>query len=248
MIAQWVWPVLLGLLGGVFGSHIATVALRWPEGRSAMRGRSACDGCGRTLRAFELLPIASYLVQRGRCRSCAKPIAPSHFGSEAIGVAIGVAAGVLAPGVEGVAGAVFGWLLLALGAIDRVAFVLPDPLNAALALAGLATGLVGLQPAPAERLIGGAAGFGSLWLVAVAYRRLRGRIGLGGGDPKLMGAIGLWLGWRPLPGVLLAACLLGLGWVLLRAAQGRRMGAVDRMPFGTLLAPAAFAMWCVALR
>ena len=84
-------------------------------------------------------------------------------------------------------------------------------------------------PAPLlDRVIGGVAGFAALWLVAFGYRRLRGREGLGGGDAKLFGAIGLWLGWRALPAVLLVAALLGLGW-----AVARRMRSDDRLPLGT---------------
>ncbi|MFV0625598.1 prepilin peptidase [Sphingomonas sp. ac-8] len=243
MAEPWIWPAALGLLGLVFGSFLATLAIRWPEGRSTLVGRSACDGCGRTLRAVELVPAVSFLAQRGCCRSCGARIAPSHLVVELLGLAIGVAAGLAAPGWAGVAGAVFGWLLLGLGAIDLRAFWLPDPLTAALALLGLAVGFTGLAPSLTDRLIGGVAGFGVLWLVAAAYRRLRGRVGLGGGDPKLFGAIGLWLGWRALPGTLLLACVAGLGVVLVARLAGWRLAAVDRLPLGTLLAPAAFGMW-----
>lgn len=246
MVEFWLWPASLGLLGLVFGSFIATLAIRWPEGRSSLAGRSACDGCGRTLRATELVPVFSFLAQRGRCRSCGTRIAPSHLAVELIGLSIGLASALAAPGVAGIAGAVFGWLLLTLAAIDLRAFWLPDPLTATLALFGIGGGLLGLAPALADRLIGGVAGFGVLWLVAAAYRALRGRMGLGGGDPKLFGAIGLWLGWHALPLVLLLACLLGLAVVLVSRILDRPLAATDRLPLGTLLAPAAFVLWLLA--
>ncbi len=227
----------------MFGSFIATLAIRWPEGRSVARGRSACDGCGRTLGAAELVPLASFVVLRGKCRSCGTRIDPRHPTIEALAALIGLAAGLAAPGPEGIAGAVFGWLLLALAAIDLAAFWLPDRLTAALALAGLGTGLASLPPDLTQRLIGGFAGYGALWLVATGYRALRGREGLGGGDAKLMGAIGLWLGWRALPLVLLAACLLGFAVLLLWRLRGRQVTAADRLPLGTLLAAAAFPLW-----
>ncbi|PCD02712.1 prepilin peptidase [Sphingomonas spermidinifaciens] len=236
MVPPLLWPVLLGVLGAVFGSFIAVIAIRWPAGERA-RGRSRCDACGETLGAGELVPVLSFVVQRGRCRRCGARIGRSHFIIELLGLTIGVVAGLVAPGVEGVAGAVFGWLLLALGAIDLAAFWLPNRLVAALALTGLASALTAPPPI-ADRLIGGAAGFGVLWLVAAAYRRLRGRMGLGGGDPKLFGSIGLWLGWRALPGVLLAACIIGLV-----CAVVLRMRGDAKLPLGTLLAAAAFAAW-----
>ncbi|MCC2975645.1 prepilin peptidase [Sphingomonas sp. PL-96] len=243
MADPWIWPASLGLLGLVFGSFIATLAIRWPEGRSSLSGRSACDGCNRTLRAIELVPVLSFLAQRGRCRSCGASIAPSHLAVELLALAVGIASGLAAPGWPGVAGAVFGWLLLTLAAIDLRAFWLPDPLTATLALLGIGGGLVGLDPPLVDRLIGGVAGFGVLWLVAAAYRAARGRMGLGGGDPKLFGAIGLWLGWRALPLVLLLACLLGLAVVLASRIRRRPLTATDRLPLGTLLAPAAFLLW-----
>ncbi|MDG2533082.1 prepilin peptidase [Sphingomonas sp. HITSZ_GF] len=239
----WGWAVLLGVLGLVFGSFIATLAIRWPEGRVISRGRSECDSCGKGLTAGELVPVLSYLLQRGRCRGCAAPIRMSHVLTEVIGGAIGVAAAIVSPDPAGAAGAVFGWLLLALAALDVAALWLPNALTAALAATGLATGLLGLNPPLDERLIGGAAGFGVLWLVAWSYRRLRGRQGLGGGDPKLFGGIGLWLGWHALPLVLLAACLIGLAGVLGLMLGGKRVTATDRLPFGVMLAAAAFAVW-----
>ena len=100
-----------------------------------------------------------------------------------------------------------------------------------------------LLPLSALLLIGGAAGLASLWSIARGYRLLRGRDGMGGGDPKLFGAIGLWLGWQMLPSVLLLAGLLGLGIVLFRKLTGRPVARDDALPLGTLLAAAAYPAW-----
>lgn len=245
MAEPWLWPAALGLLGLIFGSFIATLAIRWPEGRSVSRGRSECDGCGAVLRPHELVPVVSYLLQRGHCRGCGARIAPSHLAVELLGLCVGVAAGLAAPGIAGVGGAVFGWILLTLAALDLAAFWLPNLVTAALAATGLAAAGAGLAPPLGDRLIGGAAGFGVLWLVGEGYRRWRGRIGLGGGDPKLFGGIGLWLGWQALPAVLLVACLIGLAAVLILRLRGRVMTASDALPFGVLLAAAAFPTWLI---
>jgi len=242
-IDAWLWPVLLGVLGLVFGSFIATVAIRWPKGRSTLRGRSECDGCGKALGGTELVPVASFVLQRGRCRGCGAPIHPSHLITELLGLAIGVAAGVAMPGSGGVAGAVFGWLLLALAALDLAAFWLPNLLTGSLAAAGLATGALGIPPAMDARLIGGIGGYAALAAVAAAYRLIRGRQGLGGGDPKLFGAIGCWLGWQALPMVLLAGASIGLAAVLGFVSAGRKVTGTDRMPFGVMLAAAGWLVW-----
>ncbi|HXH16121.1 MAG TPA: A24 family peptidase [Sphingomonas sp.] len=237
------WAVLLGVLGAIIGSFVAALVTRWPDGRSVMAGRSACDSCGRTLRAVDLVPLLSALLLRGRCRGCEAAISPVHWRIELVGLVVGVAAGLVAPGPVGIAGAVFGWLLLALASLDLVAFWLPDRLTALLALGGLASGALGVDPLPTDRLIGGAAGFGVLWLVAFGYKRLRGRDGMGGGDPKLFGSIGLWLGWQMLPAVLLIASMIGLGVVLTAQLKGRAMAADTALPFGALLAIAAYPAW-----
>lgn len=240
------WAVTLGVLGAILGSFLATIAIRWPQDRSVSRGRSACDGCGRVLRAHELVPLLGWIGARGHCRTCGARIDALHPLIEAGCAAIGMSAGLVAPGLAGVAGAGFGWLLLVLAVMDARDFWLPDPLVAALALVALAGALVA-PPAIVDRLIGGAVGFASLWLIAVAYRRARGREGLGGGDPKLFGAIGLALGWRLLPAVLLVAGMAGLGWVAFQHLRGRTMHADDALPLGTLLAIAAYPAWLLMI-
>jgi leader peptidase (prepilin peptidase)/N-methyltransferase len=240
------WPVLFGILGAVIGSFVATLVIRWPQGRT-MGGRSQCDGCDRTLGARDLVPLLSAALAKGRCRTCGVGIDARHWRIEAIALGIGLAAGLAVPGPAGLAGAVFGWLLLALAALDVTEFWLPDRLTLTLALTGLATGVFGIAPPLIDRVIGGVAGFAALWLVAFAYRHLRGREGLGGGDPKLFGAIGLWLGWRMLPVVLFLAALTGLAVVLFGMVRGRTARLDDRVPFGALLAVAAYPAWLFLL-
>jgi leader peptidase (prepilin peptidase)/N-methyltransferase len=247
MVDWWLWPVALGVLGAVIGSFLATIVIRWPQDRSVLKGRSHCDGCDAVLGPRDLIPLASAVLARGRCRHCGARIDPVHWQIELAALGIGVMAGLVVPGPVALAGAVFGWLLLTLAALDVTDFWLPDPLTLTLALAGLAAGVAGVEPVPTDRLIGGAAGFGSLWLIGFAYKKLRGREGLGGGDPKLLGAIGLWLGWRMLPAVLLLAALTGLAFVLVGMVCGRAAKLDDRMPFGALLAIAAYPAWLFLL-
>lgn len=237
------WSAMLGVLGAILGSFIAALAVRWPAGRSVVRGRSACDSCGHVLRSIDLVPLLSALVLRGRCRDCRASIPPMHWQVELAGLAIGGAAGLVVQGPVALAGAVFGWVLLALAVLDLVAFWLPDRLTGALAVGGVITGLLGFSPGLSDRSIGGAVGFASLWLIARAYRHLRGRDGMGGGDPKLFGAIGLWLGWAMLPPVLLIASMTGLGIVLVAHIRGRPITGASALPLGTLLAIAAYPAW-----
>lgn len=239
--------LVLGILGLVVGSFIAVLAVRWPHGRSVASGRSRCDGCGRPLSPIELVPILSALTLGHRCRTCGAPIPALHWRLEAFAALIGIAVALSAPPEQAMTGAVFGWLLLALAATDLTAMLLPDPLTAALALSGIGVGLIGAPPQLAERIIGGMAGFIALWTVRTLYRALRGREGLGGGDPKLLGAIGCWMGWRALPAIVFGASLLGLAYVLVERIAGNRLGADHRLPFGAALAAAAFAAWMASV-
>jgi leader peptidase (prepilin peptidase) / N-methyltransferase len=107
----------------------------------------------------------------------------------------------------------------------------------------LAVGLLDQTISLQDRLIGMTAGFAGLWLLATLYKAVRGRDGLGGGDPKLLGAVGAWLGWQVLPHVLIIASVVGLLIVAFRLLRGAKVSPTDRLPFGTLIAVAAFPLW-----
>lgn len=238
-------PALLlgGLAGLVAGSFLATLILRWPQGRSVMRGRSSCDGCGRVLGPRELVPLMSALASGGKCRTCGTPIDSLHFSVELSCAAIGVLAAALSPGMEGAGWALLGWLLLTLAILDWRHFWLPDALTLPLAFLGLTVGPWLTPAAFADRVIGAAAGYGALLFLSLVYRRLRGRDGLGLGDAKLLAALGAWFGWQALPFILLSAASMGLAIAL---ATGRATSAKARLPLGTFLAVAAIPGWIAA--
>lgn len=237
----WAWATGGLVLGAIAGSFLATIVVRWPRGESVLSGRSRCDGCGRTLTAVELVPVVSALLQRGRCRTCGVAIDRDHFLIEGGGAVIGAAAFGFAPGLAGAGWALLGWLLLTLAVLDVRYLWLPDRLTAPLAALGLALGGVTTGASPLDRVVGAVTGFVSLWAIGAAYRRLRGREGLGLGDAKLLGAIGAWPGWPALPFVLLAGSLIGLVAAALSGGLAR-----DRVvPFGAALAAGALPGWIV---
>ena len=242
----WLWPVSGAILGSLVGSFFAALIIRWPQRRSVIVGRSACDACGRLLGFAELVPFFSHLIQRGRCRGCTAAIDPRHWLAEAACAIVGALAFGIAPGLAGLAGGLFGWMLIALIALDFEHYWLPDRLTLPLLILGLSAGLTGIAPSLGDRLLGVAAGYLSLAAIALAYKALRKRDGLGGGDPKLLGAIGAWLGWQALPLVLLGASGIGLTFVLIQYVRGVGVQATDRLPLGALMAIAAFAIWIAA--
>lgn len=235
--------IIGGVAGGIAGSFLATLILRWPEGRSVMRGRSACDGCGGTLGWRDLAPLFSALLQRGRCRRCGSPIDPMHWRVEGGCAMIGALAVGFMPGLDGIGWSLLGWFLLTLAVLDARHFWLPDALTFPLAFLGLTLGLWATDVPVADRAIGAAAGYGALLMVALGYRMLRGREGLGLGDAKLLGALGAWFGWQALPFIVLLSTSLGLLAVLAGAAAGHVASRHSRVPLGTFLAIGAVPGW-----
>ena len=237
----------LGLIfGAVVGSFLATLLIRWPQGRSAIAGRSTCDSCGAKLRALHLVPVLSYAALHGKCRRCGGRIDQRHLAVELAAATVGVVALIAHPLPLAVATMLLGLWLLLLAALDVDHHWLPDRLTLPLVPLGLAAAWAGLGPPLIDRAAGAVVGFATLELIRLAYRRLRGREGMGGGDPKLFAAIGAWVGALNLPFILVGAGLLGLCAALLMQVRGRKVTATTRLPLGALMAVAAWPVWLVA--
>lgn len=234
------------LLGAIIGSFLGALVTRWPRGEGVVRGRSRCDGCGRVLRPWEMVPVLGALALRFRCRTCGAAIDPAQWVLEAGCAAVGGAAFAFAPGpLPALAWCLLGWTLTALAILDARHFWLPDRLTLPLAGLGLTVGLYAGGPGLGDRAIGAAAGYGTILAIALGYKAARGREGIGLGDAKLLGAIGAWTGWALLPMVVLIASLAGLVWALLRFIGGGKMRADSALPLGTFFCLAvlpAFAM------
>jgi leader peptidase (prepilin peptidase) / N-methyltransferase len=221
---------------------LGAMAARWPElDRDFVLGRSRCAACGAALGALELVPLWSWLHQRGRCRHCGARIGWLLLLAEVAG---GGVAG-LAFATLGVPSAALltlnGWWLLLLALIDAEHGRLPDVLTLPLVVAGVAAavflpvpGLVG----PVASVLGAALGFAIFAGIDRLYRAWRGRIGLGLGDAKLLAALGAWVGLEGLSLVILAAALLALGYALLSGLKR----AEDALAFGPWLALAGFGL------
>lgn len=235
-------PWLVILIAPLVGSFLACAAIRLPAGHS-LWGRSACPACGHVLEPCELVPLVSWLAQGGHCRSCGATISSFYPLVEGLAVLVAASALGLCDGWRLAAGLGLGWTLLLLAAIDWRCQILPDSLTLPLTAAGLMLALVFEPEAFPVRIIAAAAGWSVFAGLNLAYRSLRGRDGLGGGDGKLAAAAGAWIGPLGLPWVVLAAALGGLAWVGLVRLAGQTWTAERRLPFGPFLAAAIWAVW-----
>ncbi len=256
----WLPPLLFA---PVIGSFLGVLIRRLPAGQPVGLARSACEACGHTLSPAEMVPLLSYVALRGRCRACGAPIPAFHPAIEVAALLVAAsavlarawaggdggwddAAGLWPGAAAGLwADCALGWTLLALAWIDAEHFLLPDLLTLPLVLAGLAwcwwsETAEWEQGALGGHALGAALGYGGLRAVALAYRALRGREGMGAGDAKLLGACGAWLGWAALPWVLLGAAVMGLAAAGTMQLRGREVGRLTALPFGPFLAAACW--------
>ena len=237
-------PLLLALFGLIVGSFIAAVSVRLPRDEGFVSGRSRCMSCERPLKAWHLVPVVSWLALRGRCGHCGARIAWRYPVIETAAALIGVWAALHGSSWLLVgATAVLGWQLLLIVIIDGENFWLPDGLTLPLIATGLAASwLIGLEPL-INAAIGAGAGFATLWLIGWLYKRVRGRDGLGGGDPFLFAGAGAWVGWMGLPSVLLWASAAGFSVVAARLLMRKAVAGTDRLPMGVFLAVGIWMTW-----
>jgi leader peptidase (prepilin peptidase) / N-methyltransferase len=223
--------VVLALLGAAVGSFLNVLAYRLPRGESLVAPRSRCPACGVQIAAHDNVPVVSWIVLGGRCRSCHGRISPQYPLVEALTGALFAAVAVQTDmSAELLPGLAFMTLLVAVAAIDIEHRIIPNKLLVPGAAAALALwGLV--DPSRlSENLIAAVCAGGFFLLAALAYPA-----GMGMGDVKLAAVMGLFLGRSVAPALfvaLAAGALVGIGLMLVRGASARKQG----VPFGPFLA------------
>jgi leader peptidase (prepilin peptidase)/N-methyltransferase len=221
-----------GVLGAVFGSFLNVVAYRLPRHESLITPASHCPRCATPVRPYDNIPILSWLILRGHCRSCGEPISPRYPLVEAATGLLCVGAVLVHHSAASIALSI-GLIVIVIPAalIDLEHRIIPNRLNA---LGGVAALVIGLALDPSgepERLIAGAAAGGFLLAAALAYPG-----GMGMGDVKLAAVIGLFLGKAVAPAILMALILgVAVGAVVV-ARKGASEGRKTAVPFGPSLA------------
>jgi leader peptidase (prepilin peptidase)/N-methyltransferase len=205
-------------------AELAGTALSSPEETyNLVRPRSACPACGHRIRAWENIPLLSWLFLRGRCSACGARISARYPLVELLaGLGAMYATARFGPTLAALAAALFIWFTIALAFIDQQTGYLPDDLTLPLVWIGLLANLGGAFVPLEDAVIGAAAAYLFLWCVNALFRLARGMDGMGYGDFKLYAAVGAFLGWKFLPLVILVSSLFGLLFGSLQMYSARR--------------------------
>ncbi len=198
---------------------------------------SHCPKCENTIKAWDNIPVISYLLLRGRCRECRQAISWRYPVVELITGLLSLVI-ILQVGLTPYAGLLIlvTWVLITLTGIDLDHQLLPDQITLPLLWLALVASVLGWTAVtPDQAIIGAAAGYLVLWSVFHVFRIITGKHGMGHGDFKLLAALGALLGWQLLPAVILIAsasgAFFGIIWLMIRK-QGRE----TPIPFGPFLA------------
>ena len=228
----------LAILGLAVGSFLNVCIHRIPRKASIVQPPSSCPSCGYTLRWIDNVPVVSYAMLGGRCRTCRAPISIRYPIVEVVTMLVFVAH-YLAFGLDVilVPRLLFASALIVLFAIDLEHHLLPNVITLPGIVVGLAFSAM-LPPGIGDALIGTVAGGGVLWLIGEAYYRYSGQEGMGGGDVKMLAMIGAFLGWKLVILTLVLSSFVGavIGGLVLATRRG---GMKYALPFGTFLSLAA---------
>jgi leader peptidase (prepilin peptidase) / N-methyltransferase len=236
-------PILFAAVAGLLaGSFLNVVALRLPRGVSFVTGGSACTSCTSPVRPWDNIPVVSWLLLRGRCRSCGTGISGRYPLVEAGTAAL--AAVTVAVHHDDTTRLVLGLVMLAflvpMALIDLEHRIIPNKLTGPAAIVAIVLGTALDPGGEVERLIAGAGAGGFFLLAALAAPG-----GMGMGDVKLAGVLGLFLGAAVAPALLIALVTGVLVSVVVIARKGVAGGRKTAIPFGPFLAIGGFVAMLV---
>ena len=198
--------------------------------------RSRCGACGHPIRWYENIPLVSWVALRAKCSACGTPISVRYpLVEAATGALFALAAWKFGPHPATLAWCAAIALLVAMSLIDLDTKYLPDDLTYPLLWGGLVVAALGGTIPLSAAIWGAVAGYVPLWLIAGGFALLMKRQGMGGGDLKLLAALGAWLGWQAILPVILIASIAGLCVNVPRMMMGKHERHTQ-YPFGPFLA------------
>ena len=231
------------IFGCVVGSFLNVVRYRLPRKKGVVAGRSKCPGCSHTIAWYDNIPLLSYILLRGKCRSCGWKIPFTYFVMEvATGVGFLLIWWAFEP-LQAIAYWILASILVACAGIDHDLGLIPDKLTVPGLILGLVFSVTILKMgSPGHSLlhsvIGMLVGGGSLFLVSMAYKVVRHQDGMGGGDVMLMAMVGAFMGYKLALITIFVASVAG-AIVGIFVARRSEKGMLASLRFGLFLSPAA---------
>ena len=234
-------PICAFIFGSLIGSFLNVCIVRIPKGESIVRPPSHCPSCNKAIAWYDNIPILSYLVLMGKCRSCGGRISVVYplveLATALVSLILFIKFG---PSLEYLYIFIL-WSLLAIVTVIDLRFrIIPDVITLPGIVVGLGFSLLLQRLSFVDSIIGAVAGGGVLFLVGISYYAIRKKEGMGGGDVKLLAMIGAFLGWRSLLMILFVSSVfgsvVGIGFILF-ARKDRSFP----IPFGPFLAFGALA-------
>lgn len=212
----------------------------YPEKYTLVVPGSACPSCKTAIKPWHNLPIAGWLMLKGRCAACHTAISSRYPIIELLtGALVATLAWYFGPSWQFVFASILTFGLVALTGIDLDEMLLPDQLTLPLLWLGLLINLNHTFASPTDAVIGAATGYLSLWSIFWLFKLLTGKEGMGYGDFKLLAVFGAWLGWQMLPLVILLSSLVG-ALVGITLIINKRLQQGNPIPFGPYIAAAGW--------
>jgi len=255
--------MIAGLLGLMVGSFLNVVIYRLPkilffewtsqsyewlnkepytkeEPPTLSKPASHCYSCKKEIKAWQNIPVISYVFLRGKCGNCQSPISIRYPFIEILTTVLSAYV-IFRLGAtwQGALGVLLTWALVALSFIDFDHQLLPDNIVLPFLWLGLGLSLVPVYASETDSIIGAIAGYLFFWLIFHLFKIVTGKDGMGYGDFKLLSLFGAWLGWQYLPQIILVSTFLGsvIGISLMLTSNAK---GANKIPFGPYIAIAGF--------
>ena len=225
------------LLGAIFGSFSNVCIYRLPNNKAISKGRSYCNSCNKEIRWFDNIPLISYIILRGKCRSCNAKISFQYVLVEFLsGISFVFIYYVFGLSITSVLLAILSIFFIIIFFIDLKHYIIPNELTFPLMVIGFLKSFdpnlnQAIFPNYINSLIGGVTGYSIIWLIIYLYKLIRKKEGMGLGDAKLMAAIGFWFGWASLPFVIFFSSLVALIFAIPSLLK-KSLAMSSEIPFG----------------
>lgn len=227
-------------VGAIIGSFLNVLIVRLPKHENFVTRRSHCPHCNALIHWYDNIPLLSYLILRGKCRNCRKPISSQYPLVElATGLLFLISFQLYGPSYQMLMVDVFISMLIVVTIVDFRHFLIPDMVTIPGIILGLAFSLVNPLVGPLDAVIGLLVGGVSLYLLAMVGDFIFKKESLGGGDIKLAAMLGAWLGWQNIIIIFFGAAVLGLIFAIIQMIRSSETRQTRLIPFGPFLSLAA---------